>query len=223
MSHRVVDEWMGEPVETLEDLLRPGLCAVCIGINPAPTSVAIGRYYQGRLGRRFFARLHEAGVVPGATGWGDDVAFSNGIGFTDIVRRPTQSSKELRREELEYGEVLLREKLERLRPQRVIFTFKKTARQLFGEFTGCGCTPQFELAGARVFVMPSTYATGDESRGEAGRAAPLHVVSRRECGLSPLSLADALGSARSRHGAAEGRAGLRAATARVRALPVLAH
>jgi hypothetical protein len=31
---------MGEQVETLEDLLRPGLRAVCVGINPAPTSVA---------------------------------------------------------------------------------------------------------------------------------------------------------------------------------------
>ena len=35
MSHRVSEKWMGEQIETLEDLLRPGLHAVCIGINPA--------------------------------------------------------------------------------------------------------------------------------------------------------------------------------------------
>jgi G:T/U-mismatch repair DNA glycosylase len=46
MSHRAIEEWMGQQVETLEDLLRPGLRAVCIGINLAPTSVGAGHYYH---------------------------------------------------------------------------------------------------------------------------------------------------------------------------------
>src|SRR5438132_6240762 len=125
---------MGERVETLEDLLRPGLRAVCIGINPSPKSVAVGHYYQGRLGRRFFTRLREAGVVPTCAGWDDDVAFASGIGFTDIVKRPTANAKDVRREEFEFGERLLREKLERVRPERVVFTFKKTGERLFGKF-----------------------------------------------------------------------------------------
>jgi hypothetical protein len=33
---------MGEEVETLADLLRDGLRAVAVGINPAPKSVAAG-------------------------------------------------------------------------------------------------------------------------------------------------------------------------------------
>ena len=41
---------MGGRVVTLKDLLRPGLRGVCIGTNPAPTSVAAGHYYQGKLG-----------------------------------------------------------------------------------------------------------------------------------------------------------------------------
>ncbi len=40
---------MGQQVETLEDLLRPGLRAVCIGINPAPTSVGAGHYHAASL------------------------------------------------------------------------------------------------------------------------------------------------------------------------------
>lgn len=44
-GHRVTEDWMGTPVETLEDLLRPGLRAVCIGINPAPDSVAAEHYF----------------------------------------------------------------------------------------------------------------------------------------------------------------------------------
>jgi hypothetical protein len=55
---------MGEEVETLEDLLRPGLLAVCIGINPSPTSVAAGHYYQGQIGKRFCERLRRAELLP---------------------------------------------------------------------------------------------------------------------------------------------------------------
>jgi len=54
VGHRVQVEWMGETVESLEDLLRPGLRIVCVGINPAPVSVAAGHYYQGRLGQGFW-------------------------------------------------------------------------------------------------------------------------------------------------------------------------
>jgi TDG/mug DNA glycosylase family protein len=68
MSHRVTEKWMGEQVETLEDLLRPGLHAVCIGINPAPASVSAGHYYQGKLGQMFYGASGEQGfygVRPG--------------------------------------------------------------------------------------------------------------------------------------------------------------
>ena len=52
-GHRVKETWMGEDVETLADLLRPGLNAVCVGINPSPVSVAAGHYYQGPPGNDF--------------------------------------------------------------------------------------------------------------------------------------------------------------------------
>jgi TDG/mug DNA glycosylase family protein len=65
-GHRVTEDWMGTPVETLEDLLRPGLRAVCVGINPAPDSVRAGHYYQGKLGQQFYGRLRRAGVLPRA-------------------------------------------------------------------------------------------------------------------------------------------------------------
>jgi hypothetical protein len=58
----------GQHVETLEDLLQPGLRAVCVGINPAPRSVRAGHYYQGNLGQRLFSRLSEAEVLPPGRG-----------------------------------------------------------------------------------------------------------------------------------------------------------
>ena len=157
-GHRVVEAWMDEPVETLADLLRDGLRAICVGINPSPVSVAAGHYYQGRLGQQLFARLRESGLLPGAIdGYEDDAAFAAGIGFTDIVKRPSAREKDVRREEFEHGRELLVEKLERHRPGLVIFTFKKTATKLFGAFEGNGFREDLQIGGAEVFVMPGPY------------------------------------------------------------------
>lgn len=160
MSHRVTEEWMGQQIETLEDLLRPGLRAVCIGINPALTSVRAGHYYQGRLGQQFYERLRRAGLLPRAAGWEDDLAFEHGIGFTDIVKRPTQKASEVHAEEFARGRDRLRAKLRPVEPRLVIFVFKKTAEVLFGPIAGNGLIRDRELAGAPIFVMPGPYAPG---------------------------------------------------------------
>jgi TDG/mug DNA glycosylase family protein len=149
---------MGKQVTTLEDLLRPGLRAVCVGINPAPTSVEAGHYYQGRLGQGFFARLRQAGVLPATLdGYEDDVAFAAGIGFTDIVKRPTPSAKDVKPAEFSHGRQLLEAKLNEHKPELVIFTVKKTAQTLFGTFAGNGFVAGLKLAHSDVFVMPGPY------------------------------------------------------------------
>jgi TDG/mug DNA glycosylase family protein len=160
--HRITVSWQGEQVETLADLLRPGLRAVCIGINPSPVSVTAGHYYQGPIGRRFWQRLQRAGVIEETgTGREDDAAFLAGIGFTDIVKRPTTRANEITAAELEKGRELLTEKLRRHRPALLIFTFKKTATSLFGRFKGHGHRPELELGDAQVFVMPGPYERAD--------------------------------------------------------------
>jgi TDG/mug DNA glycosylase family protein len=156
-NHRISAEWMGEAVETLEDLLRPGLRAVCVGINPSPVSVAAGHYYQGRVGQRFFARLRSAALIPAGEGYEDDLAFAEGVGFTDIVKRPTPNAKGIAREEYEYGKQLLAGKLIEYCPELVIFTFKKTAEVLFGKFAGNGFVEGLHLSRSEVFVVPGPY------------------------------------------------------------------
>jgi hypothetical protein len=49
-GHRVIVKWIGSEVETLADLLPAHPRAVCVGINPAPTSVAVGHYSRARKG-----------------------------------------------------------------------------------------------------------------------------------------------------------------------------
>lgn len=162
MHHRITISWQGQQVETLADLLRPELRAICVGINPSPASVATGHYYQGRIGRRFWQRLQRAGVIEEAgTGHEDDAAFLAGVGFTDIVKRPTARADAISAPEFEHGRELLAEKLRGYRPSLLIFTFKKAATSLFGRFKENGHRPGLAFEGAEVFIMPSPYERTD--------------------------------------------------------------
>ena len=157
-GHRVHLEWMGERVETLADLLRPGLRAVVVGINPSVVSVEAGHYYQGRLGLLLWRRLREAGVLAAAPRGGeDDAAFAAGVGFTDIVKRPSARAHELVAADFAHGRVLLEAKLAEHAPGLVLFTYKKSATVLCGSFPGHGFVAGLEVAGVPAFVMPGPY------------------------------------------------------------------
>jgi TDG/mug DNA glycosylase family protein len=154
-GHRVTELWMGQPVETLADLVPDPIRVLCVGANPSPVSVTLGHYYQGPLGKRFYARLGLAGVLPETGGrWEDDVAFEAGIGFTDVVKRPTARATGVTREELRHGGQVLAGKLATLGAPLVIFTYKVGATQVFGPFAGHGFVAGLHLAGSEVFVMP---------------------------------------------------------------------
>jgi double-stranded uracil-DNA glycosylase len=156
-DHRVTVDWMGERIETLADLFPAEPRAVCVGINPAPTSVEAGHYYQGRQGQRFFARLRQAALLdPASDGFEDDAAVAAGIGFTEIVKRPTARADLLTPDEIRHGAELLAVKLEKLHAPTLIFPFKRAAEALVGRITGNGWLRQ-EFAGSRLFVMPRPY------------------------------------------------------------------
>ncbi len=159
-GHRVTVEWMGEEIETLADLLRSELRAVAIGINPTPTSVAAGHYYQGKYGQTFLGRLSRAGLLPDGDGFEDDRSFAVGTGFTDVVKRPTRGKEGLRPGELEHGRTILEDKLITLDVPLVIFVFKSAAETLLGALPphSYGLVPRRRLGRARIFVMPGPTA-----------------------------------------------------------------
>ena len=149
---------MSESVETLEDLLSPGMPVVCVGINPSRVSVEAGHYYQGRLGKLFFARLRRTGLLPEALdGYEDDALYAKGVGFTDLIKRPTARASGLRREEFRYGRGILLDKLTKVRPQLVIFTYKRPAQVLFVRIEGPGALPRGDILASDGFVMPGPY------------------------------------------------------------------
>jgi len=79
-----------------------------------------------------------------------------GIGFTDLVKRPTGRAAEVTADERRHGAALLRGKLEAVRPPVLIFPFKEAAVALVGKFQGNGWLEQ-RFAGAELFVMPGPY------------------------------------------------------------------
>lgn len=145
------------PVETLVELLRPGLRAVVVGINPSLPSVRVGHYYQGRLGRRLWGWLEEAAVVrdlpPGAQ---DDAAFDQGLGFADLVRQPSANARHLKRPELSAAVPDLAERLRHAGvapPTCLVFAYVASYE---------AAAPILRAAGYDVVRLPGFYAPREE-------------------------------------------------------------
>ena len=102
-------------VETLPDYLRSGLAVVSIGLNPSLPSVRAG-YYFANPRNRFWRALHgsqlvteEAVMEPGIAAM--EVLLQHGMGFTDVVKRPTAGGHGLRAADFREWAPLLRRNL----------------------------------------------------------------------------------------------------------------
>ncbi len=141
----------GRHCVTLKELLRPGLRAVFVGINPSPKSVSAGHYYQGRHGQRLWKRLRDSGIVKFMeSGREDEFAFQQGIGFADMVRRPTFSGQDLSSTEIRERAKLLIQRLVELGDPRpiVVFVYAKAAKE---------CESALRDAGFATLRMPGPY------------------------------------------------------------------
>ncbi len=104
------------------DLLRPGLTLVFCGYNPSLTSGQSG-YHYAQPGNRFWRVLHASGITKRLyRPEEDEQLLGLGIGFTNLVSRPTRRADELTREEIQAGTEELRENLERFEPRVVAYT-----------------------------------------------------------------------------------------------------
>ena len=142
----------GQKILTLRELLRPGLRAVFVGLNPSPVSVGVGHYWQGQHGIRRWALLREFEITPPLSrGAEDDAAFHIGYGFCDLVRRPTLSSADLSDEELRLAPTNLVSRLSITGDHPVIVFTYATARKC-AEDTVSQC-------GYSIGQMPGPYAS----------------------------------------------------------------
>src|SRR5215510_3845773 len=122
-----VDE--GYAFRTLPDHLRPGLELVFVGINPGLYSVQRGHYFARSTNRFWpaFSKSKLSDRVRRALGtnslWAEhDAELPRfGIGFTDVVKRPTANAADLNASDFEKWVPRLLHKLRDYRPRVACF------------------------------------------------------------------------------------------------------
>ncbi|SEU00950.1 mismatch-specific DNA-glycosylase [Paenibacillus sp. NFR01] len=142
----------------IPDHLDHGLQVVFIGFNPSPISGELGHHYANPR-NNFWRILHQSGLTPRLYRAAEDGELLKlGYGFTNIVARPTRGAEDITREEYAQGREVLREKLERYRPDIACFVgkgvyteFSRNAKAGWGFQEGVPV-----VDGVREFVAPSS-------------------------------------------------------------------
>lgn len=153
-------DWMGTEILTLADLWPTDVKAMIVGLNPAPRSVAAGHYYQGTYGQRQLRRLALYGLFPQpAPGeFFEESALSSGVGFLDLVKRPTTDESGPTLAERQHGRVILERALAERHVPLVICVFRHPVEALLGSVGSPGYQGDRTSWGARVFRMPGPTA-----------------------------------------------------------------
>jgi TDG/mug DNA glycosylase family protein len=140
----------------IKDLLRPGLHVVFCGYNPSIMSGETGHHYAFP-GNRFWRVLHASGITERLYApTEDETLLDLGIGFTNIVARPTRRADELTREEIRAGAIELRGKVDRYRPAMMAYTGIGVYKWLRGTGKiGWGIQPDPVVGGVTDIVLPS--------------------------------------------------------------------
>jgi double-stranded uracil-DNA glycosylase len=161
---------MEPAVRPLPDFLRDGLDIVFIGINPSIMS-ATQRHYFARPTNRFWPCFSRSTLsLRARQGLGietlgpahDQALLTFGIGFTDIVKRPSANAAGLTRAEFDAGAAQLAAKLEHHNPRIACF-HGMTAYRPFRRALTAGLTepgPELglqkpSLGGTHLFVVPN--------------------------------------------------------------------
>ncbi len=98
-------------MNTLPDHLQPNLDIVLVGLNPSQVSVERGHYFANPR-NRFWRAFNRSSLVEFSVTMEDDHSLSNhGIGFTDLVKRPSRQASALRAKDYREGAPILKQKL----------------------------------------------------------------------------------------------------------------
>ena len=153
---------------TLPDLLRPNLDLVFVGIIPSIYSVEMGHYFA-RKTNRFWPCLSASSLslsirqtlgVDRLDPSHDVVLLDHGIGFTDVVKRPTARAGELSPAEFAAGARDLVAKLEIFQPKIACFQGIMGFHPFLQVLAPALPKPvlgeqQLRLGQTRLFVVPS--------------------------------------------------------------------
>jgi double-stranded uracil-DNA glycosylase len=158
---------MGAP-PTLPDLIGDGLDIVFVGINPSLYSVAQGHYFARRANRFWPCFSRSTLSAPARRALGvevlapehDRILPRHGIGFTDVVKRPTARADELSAAEFVAGVHDLAAKLRRYAPRIACFHGLTGYRPFHAATAPASPAPALGLQAQRcgrtlLFVVPN--------------------------------------------------------------------
>ena len=108
-------------MRTLPDYLAPGLDIVLVGLNPGLRSAEAGHYFASPRSR-FWPAINASGLLREALDARTDRRMlEQGMGFTDVVKRPSSGASDLQAGDFRRWAPTLRRKLERFQPLIVCF------------------------------------------------------------------------------------------------------
>ncbi len=147
-------------MKTLPDYLKHGLDIVFVGINPGMRSAQVGHYFASPR-NRFWPAINRSGLLSESLDAGTDKRIiEQGIGFTDVVKRPSSSASDLRAADFRKWSPVLKEKLERFQPLIVCFHGATAYRNYLKYAEGVSERPvlgvQPRIIGrSKVFLVPN--------------------------------------------------------------------
>jgi TDG/mug DNA glycosylase family protein len=108
-------------LDTLQDSLAEGLDIIFVGLNPSAYSVRVGHYFANPR-NRFWRALNRSGLVDRELSPEQDSALLGyGIGFTDVVKRPTPQASGLTTADFRRWAPVLKAKLLQHQPRIACF------------------------------------------------------------------------------------------------------
>jgi TDG/mug DNA glycosylase family protein len=139
------------------DRIRHGLHLLFIGYNPSLYSAQVMHHYAGK-NNRFYRILYEAGMTDRLFSPFEDMdLLDQGIGFTNIVHRPTKTAAEITPGEYRAGRVQLLNKLQTYQPKLACFVGKGVYLAYSGKKKAeWGLQPDSVAGGVLEFAAPSS-------------------------------------------------------------------
>ncbi len=145
----------------VDDLLGPGLRLLFVGINPGLWTAAANAHFA-RPGNRFYSAIYIAGItdhlIDASAGMSaDDAAhlIAQGVGITNVVRRPTARADELTVDELHDGAERVARLVAAHRPRVVAVAGITAYRTAFRHPRSQAGRQPDPLAGAELWVVPN--------------------------------------------------------------------
>src|SRR4051794_3971483 len=148
-------------VRTLPDTVGPRMRLLVCGLNPSLVSADAGFGFAGAT-NRFWRAVTEAGVVSEAR---DPLRalLVDGVGMTDLVKRPTKGTVDLTPDEYRGGTQRVERPVRWLRPPTVVFVGLEGWRVAIDRRAQPGLQPS-TFGDARAYVMPSTSGLNAHAR-----------------------------------------------------------